>query len=476
LKKKKRPARPSSLAVLGGVAVLLPLVAGLAHAIVLRMDAGLLRQLPHWFWRATEAARPLWWLIVPIVALHLLAVWWIFKAPGKVALNLVLLILLGFLTQHGFAWMEGRGLEGMRDRLVNTGHGRFAWDAAKQPPVIPTLKDYRQLIEREALPHYPYATKPPGTLLAFMIAERGSRVLGIEDGFERLTTFAAVFFPLLSYLVVVPLFFLSRFFIDGPAAWVPPLLVAGAPNLTLITLHLDQCLYPLLLLTAVVLYVHAMRSRRLWVSLVAGIVACVALYFSFSLVVVLPLLILMSALDVVRRAGSDARFAILSVAAALAGVAVTMGLLRVALDYGTIETYRYAMANHQAWKLDTWTAATVVYVAFLNVLEFVLWTGLTLSWLAVDRMGAAVRRLRSGLSAGDAVVLAVLGILLVLAFFGRTVAETARLWLFLVPLFALLAGMALSDRLGKAARGAVSSVVVVQLVVTLATRLYQDFY
>jgi hypothetical protein len=484
LTRRRRKSTARALPLGPGVAW--PLLAGVAHASLLQSQLPLLQQLPHWFWRATEAGRPLWWLILPLVGLHLLVIRRIWKAPERIALNLCLLIVLGFLTQQGFALMEGRGIDGMRDRLVHTGHGRFAWDAARLPSIATAVTDYRELIEEEEgtgsapLPRYPYATKPPGVLLFFMLAERCSRVLpgSFENGFERLTTFAALAFPLLSYLVAVPLYFLSRMFLSGPAAWIPSLLLLSAPNLTLITLHLDQCLFPLLFVGAVWLFAWGLRSRRLLPAFTAGAATCVALYFSFSLVAIVPLLVLLAGLDAVRRRSlPDARFAALSVGALLVGLGLAVGLLAVLLDYGTLDTYRYAMANHQAWKIEAWTPGTYLYVGFLDLLEFALWTGITVSILAAyPAVRAALRARAEGLAGGGALAVATVGVVLLLAFLGKTVAETARLWLFLVPLVLLLAGLALGQRTGPGGRLAVMLVAVVQLLVTLATKLHQDFY
>ncbi|MBM3277261.1 MAG: hypothetical protein FJY95_04165 [Candidatus Handelsmanbacteria bacterium] len=83
----------------------------------------LFQLLPRWFWSLELTPLPLAaWLVMAVLS-----------QPARTGRNLRLLILGGGLLQQGLAWMEGRGLIGLSDRLGGAGgHGRLVQAAVSQ--------------------------------------------------------------------------------------------------------------------------------------------------------------------------------------------------------------------------------------------------------------------------------------------------------------------------------------------------------
>lgn len=71
-------------------------------------------------------------------------------------------------------------------------------------------------------------------------------------------------FPLLSYLVVIPLCYPCRLYLVEQAAWMPALLYVVVPNTALITLHLGQYLFPLVAWTCAARYARARVCCSIW--------------------------------------------------------------------------------------------------------------------------------------------------------------------------------------------------------------------
>ncbi len=385
------------------------------------------------------------------------------------------------------AQIEGRGLDAMRDRMLRTGHARFARAAVEQDSLLLVARRYEDLIEIRAIPRYPHVTKPPGQLLVYMLTHRLARAVPwIEDDeLQKTATFAAYAWPLLSYLCLVPLYLLSRLCIKGRKAYVPLLLYLSIPSVTLITLHLDQWLYPLLFITPVSLFVYGLRSGRPWLFFAAGVLTACAAFISFSLVVLLPFLALMLLLKVAGDLSSSSARphntrcvlwdAGLKGGLYLAGIVLVEVVLTRLLYYDVVESFRLSMSAHQTWKIERWTTWVALQVGTVDLLEFALWSGWALSLLALAYSARSCRRIRHR---GDPCVMTAVAftvLVLSLAFFGKTVGETGRLWIFLTPLVALLAGKELTLLCRRRIWLGTATVIVLQILAVFAIKMWQDF-
>jgi hypothetical protein len=88
-----------------------------------------------------------------------------------------------------------------------------------------------------------------------------------QGRFDRLTRLISWIFPFISFLVVIPLYYLSRHFLGEQQAVLPSLLYLFAPNILLIPLFLDQVLYPLLFLVCIFCVftaIQAILSSFIW--------------------------------------------------------------------------------------------------------------------------------------------------------------------------------------------------------------------
>ncbi|MBM3145254.1 MAG: hypothetical protein FJ010_09845 [Chloroflexi bacterium] len=451
----------------------------LAVWIIFFFQIPLFQNLSYWFWPLTKLESPQIWWILPILFLDFSVLALVGKFPDKVFRNLVLLILVGYITQQMFAFVEGRGLDGVRDRVVNTGHADFAYDAANPPSISRVIRDYRSMIEKGELHRYPHSTKPPGHFLVYILASRLAELLpwSTPDPFERLATFAALLFPLLTYLPLIPLYLLARLYLSRQHAYLAAFLFMSAPNLNLMTLHLDQCLYPFLFILPITLFLYGKSHSQTLLFVFSGISIAGALFVSFSLVpiaAVIGLLALLSFWTNGQPFHQKAWREIINLILAGAGFLVVELILYGFFRYNLIEDYLYVMSRHQAWKVGAWTPRLSLSIGALDILEYAVWMGIPLFLFAVSWMFKAARGWR-----GDGEHLLAFSILisfLVMAFLGRTVAETGRLWIFLLPCFALFAAFDLRKRYPLANGRIFPMIFGLQLISTFIIKLYQDFY
>ncbi|MCC7263185.1 MAG: hypothetical protein IT369_11770 [Candidatus Latescibacteria bacterium] len=372
--------------------------------------------------------------------------------------------------------MEGRGLAGLSDRLGGQGgHGRLVQAAVSQPSAWRVLTQYEGLLESGELGPFPHATRPPGQLLLLMGMDWLATWLdpAAPEPALRLARLAAWVFPLLSYLVLIPLFYLCRCYLDEGAAWIPVLLYLVVPSTALITLHLDQCLFPLVAWSCAGLYLRALRRDQGWAALGAGMVFYLGLFLSFGLAALGGVLAVLH-LQTARELGRS-RWRIAALAAA--------GFLGVGLafhggfGYDLAARYGRAMAAHQHFKVVDWGPGEVLYCALLNLVEFAVWCGPPLVLLC----GAQLREVWSQRQEGRWGAEAAWALALILTFgglalFGRTAGETARLWLFLLPLPLVVAAQGLA-RLDPARRQqGVLLVVLLQLLAVAVLKRCQDFF
>ena len=142
------------------------------------------------------------------------------------------------------------------------------------------------------------------------------------------------------------------------------------------------------------------------------------------------------------------------------------------LGYDALAQFRFGMAAHQAFKFPQWGFGHTLYFGALNLVEFALWCGPALALLCAAQLHRACRSWPPGTMA-DLLVLALAIALAGLVLFGRTAAETARLWLFLLPLVAIAGARYLGEI--APGRGA-GFLLMLQLVTVLVLKKFQDLF
>jgi hypothetical protein len=464
------------------LALAMTLLAG-AHGAVLVLRPPWIHELEGWFWRFEEkplAHRALLALPAALASAILLSGSGRRRSRGC---TLVLVAALAFANQIVFALMEGRGLQALQDRMITTGHAAFAEAALRREGLIETARGYEGIAEDFL------DTKPPGTLLVYMATKEASRLLdaagpGLAPR-DRLTIFASLAWPLMACGVLLLLPPLGRGLGARAAGLHGAALAAAAPNVALITLHLDQCLYPALAAACLLALIRAHDASSGPAALTAGAAFYAALFATFS---ILPLLAVMIAYTVLAPAGgprAPARDPILRWAAprlqtwALFGLGALLAAvpLRALLDYDVLHRYAKAMAAHAAWRPVTWDLPNSIHYGGLTLLEFSLWTGPPLMLLFLARAVRAARRIHGRRRRrADAFALALLASLLLMAFLGRTVCESGRLWIFMVPPIAVAGSQELIAA-GRRRSGALLGLALaLQLALTYLTKRHQDFW
>ena len=255
----RRLPAPWSRPLAGGLLLSTAFVCGI---YLLRMP--LFEVLPGWFWPLHTTALPWVWLWAPLAAGTAAVAAVVLRAPGRRRRNVVLIVVWGACLHHGLALMEGRGLDVLRSRFTDSGHGVFARAAVEQPNLWRVLTRYDELLDDGKLSPFFHATKPPGLQVFLGVVERLGRVVpGLpDDPLRRLATFAALVLPLLAYAAVVPLYALALRFTDDRGALTAALLYVLAPSVGLIGMHADHYLHPLVAAACLYLAVRAPAGGR----------------------------------------------------------------------------------------------------------------------------------------------------------------------------------------------------------------------
>ncbi|MGD2109051.1 MAG: hypothetical protein PVI86_06630 [Phycisphaerae bacterium] len=411
------------------------------------------------------------------------------------------LMLLGLALQYGLALSESRGIDGMRDRMLTTGHAEFARTASWGPSYWRIISRYEQYLHAGS---QAYArTKPPGQLLFYMIlADVADRVMPpaphgatprslkfISERHRRLVNFAAIVLPVLSVLAVVPIYFVAAAILPRRYALWPPVLYLLTPPVMLVTLHLDQALYPLLASSVWVLSAYAGNSeRRAWVwGAAAGGATWVALFVSFSLIPVIPLAACFAWVSAQRSAsGSEGRRLVTAAAGYLVTMLALISVAYYAAGYDMARRFEVAMGCHRAWMWsrpgwedwpeDRWL---LLQSSVLNLVEFAYWIGPALLVAFLYRVAADTRsalRATSVRNRGWCLAPLMVVLLAGMAWFGGSVGETARLWVFMIPAVTLSVVYGLA-RLGIGTQSVVPLVVAVsQLAWVVVLKAKQDFW
>ncbi len=429
------------------------------------LGAPVFEALPGWFWPLHTTALPWVWLWAPLAAGTAAVAAVVLRAPGRRRWNVVLIVVWGACLHHGLALMEGRGLDVLRSRFTDSGHGVFARAAVEQPSLWRVLTRYDELLADGELSPFFHATKPPGLQVFLGVVERLGRAFpGLPDNpLQRLATFAALVLPLLAYAAVIPLYALALRFTDDRGALTAALLYVLAPSVVLIGMHADHYLHPLLGTAFLYLAVRALQEGGHRSALLTGIAFYLATWVSFALA---PLAVVPPALAWAMRRSDPAPPAPVSAAAwAAAGFAgAWVGMALCGYDAG--HRFVQAVAIHEVAKAVDWSPGNRLYFGALNLVEFALWSGPPLVLLC-----AAELRRRGGGAPGVSLLCLLGG----LAALGSTAGESARLWIFALPLAALCAALHLGRRPGEGSR-LLGLALVMQGILMLVLKRYQDFH
>jgi len=127
--------------------------------------------------------------------------------------------------------------------------------------------------------------------------------------------------------------------------------------------------------------------------------------------------------------------------------------------------------------VETWGVGFTFYFGFLNLLEYGIWCGIPVAILcASDLVHSITTFLAKRWNTEDKISFTFLVILVCLLVFGKTAAETARLWMFLLPLVLICSSRTLLRVSGKHLEKTTLILVGLQVVTTFVLKKSQDFY
>jgi len=459
--------------------ILLMAALSLFHWAVLVFQRATFMVIPGWKWYITpkDLQPNQYGIFVVLFFLALILIHFTLSRPPS-RRSLLTLIALGYGLQVGFGFIAGGGFESIRLKYADSVFNGYAWAAAEQPPLYDALFHYES---RYGADRY-LGTKPPGILIPYVATEKAASLLSpsenVEERFYKLTKLAAYAYPLLAFLLLPVLARFSRRLTGKPQdALLPAVVYILCPNVILIPVFLDQALYPLLFLLVLWGAGRALERPAFWGGFLVGAAGYVLLYFSFSLLALLPFVMVWAGLEWLReRPPRRLRQTMRFILGILAGAAVMLAAMRLFLNYDIITRYASAFANHRTtWQFATWQER-VKHGFVLNNAEFITWSGFPIILLCFIRFAKAIHAfIRRHTSRLDSLTLAFLIIYILLVAFGQTNGEVQRLYLFLTPLVALFAAEELK-KLIKNRRNGFLFLAVLQLITTVLIFHFQDFY
>lgn len=418
-----------------------------------------------WYW--PYLLRPFlhWWpaIIVGIIFLFVSG-WWLHQPPGRWRDVCALLVLSAVMVglQLSLIYADRAALLAeLVDRTLNNLDGGFFAPAADQDDLNATLRAYPDLMPVFFSEHA--RTHPPGLIIA------NNRTITLFDHFPDLSRMLAQFvypgrctdlwllerpfstaaalliwsvLPLLAAACTIwPGYGLARQWLDVRAARLATLLIAALPALLLFAPKVVQLYPPLVLLLFWALVQGLKTLSRWWLLLVGGLYSLLTFLSLGNLALALPIG-LYALLDLWR---TD-RLHLLNLSKT--AVPLIIGGLSLWLTYwlgwgvppwaivrtGLGQHYELVTLHR---RYDWWLVWNLI-----DVLVYAGWPLLMGFGLAI---GAALVALRTRqLTAVDQLSLSLFALLLVLDMSGSARGEVGRLWLFLMPLFAILAAARLA--------------------------------
>jgi hypothetical protein len=465
----------------------------LLHAVILGMQMRVLTAIPGWYWDIV--AKPfsrLDGVFLFLLALSLVAIWYVLNHQENVRRNLVVLFILGWVIQVGIGAIDGQGFESLRLKYANSHHRSHAVKAsANDINIIQTVRNYEGLYGGSMF----QSTKPPGTLLIYMVTRYVSDWISpeatAEGRFRVLTTFEAYIFPFVSFLVIFVLYGISRTFLPAEDRLLPSILYILLPNVILLTLFLDQVLYPLLFISGGYILIKIVDLQNFRLALFGGALLYLFSFFTFSMLPLIPFAFLYIAIDYWMNR-SD-RFPLKSLALILGiifGFAIMFVLFVYALDYNAYTRYQGAMkivrnfdfllrvgTPHGEALPNTGFLLPPRYIlsAFtLNNVEFASAIGFPVFLMfLVQGVITLVTLVWKKSARGYAMLASFFATYFTMNIFAPIQGEAARLWIFWAPVMVLFAGTGVST-IFKGSRRFIYLLIVLQLPIIYLTFKFQD--
>lgn len=384
---------------------------------------------------------------------------------------ILLLMLWGYLLQMGFMWMEWGSLERMSEKYI-VRYAAYAEAIAATPPALEMIRDYESLYGKNMYT----GTKAPGFILIYRLVQRLSEALPPGRQVPNLNQVVTFAFPALATLVVLPLTGLSKDLLGSERQLIPALLYFSFPSVLLMSLFPDQALYPAVFVLLIWPAIRLAEKGNFWQALGLGALLYLALFLAFALLPAIFMVFLLLGFRFLLFGKTRASFwRTLSLAGGLiVGFLGAYWLFSSVFGYDALTRYIHAMEMHRLAKHYQADWAALPAIILLNNFDFALGAGFaTLLLLGVIVFSSISNVFRGQTQRMDWVILAFAGMVVALNLAGQTRSETARLWLFLLPLTAVFAADFFS-RLFR--RNWLYWLIIFQLLTTFFVYRFQRFY
>lgn len=384
---------------------------------------------------------------------------------------ILLLMLWGYLLQMGFMWMEWGSLERMSEKYI-VRYAAYAEAIAAAPPALEMIRDYESLYGKNMYT----GTKAPGFILIYRLVQRLSEALPPGSQVSNLNQVVTFAFPALATLVVLPLTGLSKDLLGSERQLIPALLYFSFPSVLLMSLFPDQALYPAVFVLLIWPAIRLAEKGNFWQALGLGALLYLALFLAFALLPAIFMVFLLLGFHFFLFGKTRASFwRTLSLAGGLVvGILGAYCFFSSVFGYDALTRYIHAMEMHRLAKHYQADWAALPAIILLNNFDFALGAGFaTLLLLGVIVVSSISNVFRGQTQRMDWVILAFAGMVVALNLAGQTRSETARLWLFLLPLTAVFAADFFS-RLFR--RNWLYWLIIFQLLTTFFVYRFQRFY
>jgi 4-amino-4-deoxy-L-arabinose transferase-like glycosyltransferase len=448
----------------------------LGYAVIVVSGVEFFQSIPYWFIVPHRTAVNSW-IVAAALAFFVVTLICVHRSRRQL-LKLLLVFVAGIVIQFSFGMAKG-GIDSIGSRMVHTGHAQFMRLAIKIDNIADFIRDYEKLVSENKLGFFA-PSKPPGTAIIYVVTHRLSQQfqghekpasLSTAETESRLVRFAIYSWTVIACLPIILIYLLGLRLSDKKTALLAALLYATVPSVALINLHTDQAFYPLMSVLSVLLVVKACQENNLGLAFLAGIVFFLTSFLSFGLLViaVLFLWIFLSNENLKKSINLSLAFSL--------GLLLTGLVFYWSFQYNHIERYLNATAYHVSVKGWDHRLETLFLAGSTNLIEYCLWIGLPLAILSFYAFKNVSLINFKYQSLATKVLTAIFIIIITLIVFGKTKAETARLWMFLTPFMCLMAAKVVKDlaRSDLVFVAFSSFVVVAQVLSGYLLLRYQDF-
>lgn len=215
-------------------------------------------------------------------------------------------------------------------------------------------------------------------------------------------------------------------------------------------------------------------------ALLSGVAYYVAVFFSFGLIIIGAFYLVPLFLLVAKDLSKNLRISILLLITAVAGAIASDIFARLLIQYNIYSRYIHAMEHHLGWKGWENTLQNFVSANTTNIIEYSVWIGMPVSLILIFALRRSIIKVFIDHKADNHSIFGsvLAGVIFLLFLVGKTKAETARLWLFLLPVVCITS----ADHLGqmipnpRLRRSMVFFVLLLELGTTYFILRYQDFF